>query len=103
MVQNRCRRILSGKAGSKCDTGHAADRGYGMRKKSRKPFSWIVEEYAFGAVALRDEIKRHKEEDVPWSVGKAVGIRLLYIYALVATLVLVACGMMGNWLQDFRK
>lgn len=75
-----------------------------MRKKSRKPFSWIVEEYAFGAVALRDEIKRHKEEDdVPWSVGKTVGIRLLYIYALVATLVLVAFGMMGNWLQGFRK
>lgn len=75
-----------------------------MRKKSRKPFSWIVEEYAFGAVALRDEIKRHKEEDdAPWSMGKAVEIRLLYIYALIATLVLVAFGMIGNWLQNLRK
>lgn len=75
-----------------------------MRKKSRKPFSWIVEEYAFGVVALRDEIKRHKEEDAfPWSVGKAVGIRLLYIYALVVTLVLAVFGMMGNWLQSLKK
>ena len=49
-------------------------------------------------------VKRHKEEDdAPWSMGKAVGIRLLYIYALMATLVLVVFGMIGNWLQDFRK
>ena len=74
------------------------------KKKSRKPFSWIVEEYAFGAVALRDEIKRHKEEyDLHWSAGKAVGIRLLYIYALVVTLVLVVWGTMGNWLQGLKK
>ena len=72
--------------------------------KKRRPFSWVVEEYAFGAVALRDEIKRHKTEDTEqWSVLKNIAIRLLYVYAIIVTVVLVGIGMLHNWWCDLRK
>lgn len=72
--------------------------------KKRRPFSWVVEEYAFGAVALRDEIKRHKTEDKEqWSVLKNIAIRLLYVYAIIVTVVLVGIGMLHNWWCDLRK
>ena len=61
-----------------------------MKKKSRVPISWKMEEYAFGAVALREEIARHKKEDsVRWSLAKEVGIRALFVYACIVTIVLV--------------
>lgn len=63
--------------------------------KNRVPFSWKVEQYAFGAVVLREEIKRHKETgEKPWGLLKAVGIRALYAYTMVATLLLVLAGSM---------
>lgn len=72
--------------------------------KNRRPFSWVVEEYAFGAVALRDEIKRHKTEDkTRWSIWKNVAIRILYVYAIIVTFVLVGVGMLHNWWCDLRK
>lgn len=62
-----------------------------MKRNTRPPVSMKLEEYAFGAVALREEIKRHKKEDrLPWNPIKAIWIRLLYIYLLVATFVLTA-------------
>ena len=64
-----------------------------MKHKKKAPFSWKVEEYAFGAMALRDEIKRHKEaKEEHWSLFKNIGIRLLYAYAVMATVVLVGIG-----------
>ena len=60
-----------------------------MKRDKKPPVSWKLEEYAFGAVALKEEIKRHKREDkFPWNPIKAIWIRLLYIYLLVATFVL---------------
>lgn len=60
-----------------------------MKRNTRPPASWKLEEYAFGAAALREEIKRHKREDkLPWNPIKAIWVRLLYIYLLVAAFVL---------------
>lgn len=62
-------------------------------RRNKIPFSWKVEEYAFGAVALKNEIKRHREaEEEPWPLFKAVGIRALYVYTYAATIVLVVIG-----------
>ena len=75
-----------------------------MKKKRKVPFSWKVEEYAFGAVALRDEIKRHKEDDKePWGLAKTVGIRLLYMYALIVALVFIGIGIVWQIIQDFNN
>ena len=73
-------------------------------KKRKRPFSWVVEEYAFGAAALRDEIKRHKAtQKEKWSVFKSVGIRILYAYAVVATVLLVGIGILGQGIQRFKR
>ena len=75
-----------------------------MKMKSRTPISWKLEEYAFGAVALRDEMKRHKKEDSKrWSIFKAVGIRLLFAYAVTATLVIVIFISVQNALMSWVK
>ena len=72
-----------------------------MKNSRRIPFSWKLEEYVFGAAALRDEIKRHKrEDDKPWNPIKAVGIRVLYVYALITALCMIFLGLV---LQIFRK
>lgn len=72
--------------------------------KKRVPFSWKVEQYAFGAVALREEIKRHKEAgEKPWRLFKAVGIRALYVYAIVAALLLVLVGSLWQGIGQLRK
>lgn len=34
-----------------------------MKKRKKIPYSWILEEFAFGAVNLRDKIRRHREVD----------------------------------------
>ena len=72
-------------------------------KKRRIPCSWVVEEKAYGAVELREEIARHKREDtVRWSIWKSIGIRVLYVYAVLVTLVLVATGLLLNWLRSSK-
>ena len=72
-----------------------------------RPFSWIMEEYAFGAVALKEEIKRHKEtRGERWSIWKEVLIRLLYVYAVLGAIVLVTVGMISQIVKrffDFRR
>lgn len=73
-----------------------------MRNRRRISFYRRAEEYAFGAAALKNEIRRHKEEDdEPWDLFKAVGIRALYAYAFIAALVLVMAGMIGQKLSQF--
>lgn len=68
-----------------------------MKLKSRTPISWKLEEYAFGAVAIRDEMKRHKSEDNEhWSFFKTIGIILLFVYAVTATLVIAIIMMIRN-------
>ena len=72
--------------------------------KNRRPFSWIVEEYAFGAVALKNEMERHKANDKKrWSIWKAIGIRLLYVYAVIGTFVLVGVGLIWQGMQRFKR
>ena len=72
-------------------------------KRGKKSFAWVVEEYAFGAVALREEIKRHKAaKGEHWSLLKNVGIRLLYAYAVVGTIVLVGIGLIWQGIQRFK-
>ena len=74
-----------------------------MRNNRKIPFLWKVEQYAFGAVALRNEIKRHKEEDKEtWGIFKAIGIRVLYVYVIIATIVLVLWGSLLQGIQQFR-
>ena len=72
-----------------------------MKKNRRKlNFVWIFEDYLFGALALRDEIKRHKEEDEKkWGLIKALSIRLLYIYMIIAVVVLACIGTIGQKLR----
>lgn len=68
-----------------------------MRMKTRTPLSWKLEEYAFGAVALHEEIRRHKNEDGNrWSIFKEIGIRILLIYAVLVTVVMVIFIMLKN-------
>lgn len=74
-----------------------------MKHNTRLPVSWKLEEYAFGAVALREEIKRHKKEDwVPWNPIKAIWIRLLYIYMMMATFLLTTKLMLMQKKRDSR-
>lgn len=74
-----------------------------MKHNARLPVSWKLEEYAFGAVALREEIKRHKKEDwVPWNPIKAIWIRLLYIYMMMATFLLTTKLMLMQKKRDSR-
>lgn len=76
-------------------------------KRSRRPFSWVIEEYAFGAVALRDEIARHKREDGKrWGLFKAVGMRLFYVYCLIVTFILVGIGVLSQkiyWIKERKR
>lgn len=76
-----------------------------MRKNSKPPLSWKLEEYAFGAAALREEIQRHKREDKQhWSPFKAIGIRLLFVYTFVATLVMVGWVILLKvWYHLFKR
>lgn len=69
-----------------------------MIKRSKRPFSWVLEEYAFGAVALKEEMNRHKN----CSIKKAVCIRLLYVYAVTATLILAVIGLILQGIQKLR-
>lgn len=72
--------------------------------KKGVPFSWKVEQYAFGAVALREEIKRHKEAgEKPWCLFKAVGIRVVYVYAITATLILVLGGSLWQGIGKIKQ
>ena len=74
-----------------------------MMKRSKRPFSWVLEEYAFGAVALKEEINRHKKEDENhWSIKKAVCIRLLYVYAVIGTFVLAVIGLILQGIQKLK-
>lgn len=79
-----------------------------MKNRKRKPFFWNIEEFAFGAVYLRDEIKRHKEADEePWGIFKAIGIRLVYVYALTVALVMasvaIICQKIDQFTQQFKR
>lgn len=68
---------------------------------------WVVEEYAFRAVALRDEIDYHKREDERrWSMFKEVGMRLFYVYCLIVTFILVGIGILGQkirWIKEKNR
>ena len=73
-------------------------------RRNKRSFPWVVEEYAFGAAALKDEIIRHKKDDEKrWSIWKAIGIRLLYIYAVIGTLALVGIGLIWQRIQRFKR
>lgn len=75
-----------------------------MERNKKPPISWKLEEYAFGAAALREEIKRHKKEDhIPWNPVKAIWIRGLYIYAISTTVLLVIWIMLKNSMKSLRK
>lgn len=75
-----------------------------MMRNTKPPVSWKLEEYAFGAVALKEEIKRHKREDkLPWNPIKAIWVCLLYIYLVMATFVLTTKLRVMQKKQDTRK
>lgn len=75
-----------------------------MKHKKKMPYSWRVEQYAFGAVDLRDQIKQHKEADEePWGIFKAVWIRAAYVYLLSGTLVMVLRGIIGQKIEQFTQ
>ena len=58
----------------------------------KRPISWKIEEYIFGACALRDEIRRRKEEHEHHGIWNVVAIWLLMIYAyLVSMMLCVFC------------
>ena len=72
-----------------------------MKIKSRRPISWKLEQYVFGAAALRDEIIRHKREDKEhWNLFKEVGIRVLFIYAIFMTLVIMIGAVLKSGLSE---
>lgn len=61
-----------------------------MTENSKTPVSWKLEEYAFGAVALREKLTRQQEEDkLLRNPIKAILIRLLYVYMVVVTFMLI--------------
>lgn len=76
-------------------------------KRNRRPFSWVIEEYAFGAVALRDEIDRHKKEDEKrWGLFKVIGMWLFYVYCLIMTFILAGIGVLGQkiyWIKERKR
>lgn len=75
-----------------------------MSEDTKTPVSWKLEEYAFGAVALREEIKRQKREnDLLRNPIKVIWIRLLYSYMVVATFVLTIQQIFVYKKQDIGK
>lgn len=79
-----------------------------VKNRKKKPFSWKIEQYAFGAVDLRNQIKQHKEADEePWGIFKAVGIRIAYVYLVSVTLVMVLgaiiCQKIDQFMQQFKR
>lgn len=72
-----------------------------MKIKSRRLISWKLEQYVFGAAALRDEIRRHEREDKEhWNLFKEVGIRVLFIYAIFMTLVIMIGAVLKSGLSE---
>lgn len=75
-----------------------------MNEDTKMPVSWKLEEYAFGAVALREEIKRQKREDkLLRNPIKVIWIRLLYIYMVVVAFMLTIRQTLVNKKQDMDK
>ena len=75
-----------------------------MKRKNYLSVFRKLENYAFGAAALKEEIERHKKEDkTPWSPSKAIGIRALYVYAIGATLMLIIGVMLLRGAQNIMS
>lgn len=75
-----------------------------MNKDAQSPVFWKLEEYAFGAVALREEIKRQKRENnLLRNPIKVIWIRLLYGYMVVATFMLTIRQTLVQKKQDMDK
>lgn len=75
-----------------------------MNEETKTPVSWKLEECAFGAVALREEIKRQKREGkLLRNPIKVIWIRLLYIYMVVVASMLTIRQTLVNKKQDMDK
>ena len=56
----------------------------------KKPASWTLEEHIFGASALRDEIRRRKENGEWHGILNETAIRALVVYGFTFGLVMAA-------------
>lgn len=74
----------------------------------RNIFTRITEKYTFGAIALREEIKRQKiQKEEQGSIFKALGLRVLYVYSFIVAIVLIGIGLVwqgiGSIIVIFRR
>lgn len=74
-----------------------------VMKKMDGSFISAMERYVFGTVRLREEIQQYKQEDTErWNLLKKVGIRAVYGYSLVVTVILVGIGVMWQEVEHRR-
>lgn len=74
----------------------------------RNIFTRITEKYTFGAIALREEIKRQKiQKEEQGNIFKALGLRVLYVYSFIVAIVLIGIGLVwqgiGSIIVIFRR
>ena len=66
--------------------------------------SWTLEEYAFGAAALREEIVAQREKGIKnvKDARRFVALCALFSYAFVVTLILIMIHIMRSILMDSK-